>query len=426
MSRKPYRTRSRELFGSTQPFLVIEYAYNGEKAKYGTLLPTYYEQITDRVGPNPNEVSHVKRVYDRSSWSLPMARNSHNAVCTYGTSFTYGEGYRSKKTVYEATADFSGPMKQILNDAQGNLSQSVNLIVNVAEAAQLKTIVPQIIKVGKKLIKSGKGWMSLADMANMHLLYSFGVAPLVKDVRSAFNLNRQIVNRRDMLRKRNLKPTKLLARGFSSLDEHWTEPDIVSSGDWTASVKASGTATVKTCVSAICTAFYNVDNPSTNWKLVSQALGLTSPLSTTWELIPFSFVLDWFIPVGDALKECERRGLNLVDEAAVTRSYFLHDWCISEKHESTIRPYGTITASSWIPSYLGKRIGMDPVKYTRYTRRLGVIPSIDFLDPGGTWNLGRTALGLSLSIQRLNQTTKPGPKKWPSLSMIYAKAAHTR
>lgn len=28
-------------------------------------------------------------------------------------------------------------------------------------------------------------------------------------------------------------------------------------------------------------------------------MGLTNPLEVTWELLPFSFVADWFLPIGD-------------------------------------------------------------------------------------------------------------------------------
>jgi hypothetical protein len=30
--------------------------------------------------------------------------------------------------------------------------------------------------------------------------------------------------------------------------------------------------------------------------------GLTSPVSLAWELIPFSFVVDWFLPIGSAIQ----------------------------------------------------------------------------------------------------------------------------
>jgi hypothetical protein len=34
---------------------------------------------------------------------------------------------------------------------------------------------------------------------------------------------------------------------------------------------------------------------------VNQSLGLADPLSVAWELTPWSFVVDWFLPVGDYL-----------------------------------------------------------------------------------------------------------------------------
>lgn len=44
--------------------------------------------------------------------------------------------------------------------------------------------------------------------------------------------------------------------------------------------------------------FY-VDNPFT---FTLDQLGVTNPFSLAWELIPFSFVVDWFLPVGDMLR----------------------------------------------------------------------------------------------------------------------------
>jgi hypothetical protein len=35
---------------------------------------------------------------------------------------------------------------------------------------------------------------------------------------------------------------------------------------------------------------------------LSEAMGLTNPLNVVWELVPFSFVVDWALPVGDYIK----------------------------------------------------------------------------------------------------------------------------
>ncbi len=44
--------------------------------------------------------------------------------------------------------------------------------------------------------------------------------------------------------------------------------------------------------------WYKIDNPAL---LQASTVGLLNPLEVGWELIPFSFVLDWLVPIGDVL-----------------------------------------------------------------------------------------------------------------------------
>lgn len=41
------------------------------------------------------------------------------------------------------------------------------------------------------------------------------------------------------------------------------------------------------------------------WTLVAKRLGLTNPLTATWELTRLSFVVDWFTPIGDWLSQLD-------------------------------------------------------------------------------------------------------------------------
>lgn len=54
----------------------------------------------------------------------------------------------------------------------------------------------------------------------------------------------------------------------------------------------SGTITCR----GVATAFVSVDVPAIH--AISQ-YGLTNPLAVAWEAVPFSFVVDWFAPIGD-------------------------------------------------------------------------------------------------------------------------------
>lgn len=70
-----------------------------------------------------------------------------------------------------------------------------------------------------------------------------------------------------------------------------TGPGYSNYSDSRGSAGAYGTAKIT----------FMVDNPSL--KLAS-GVGLTDPALLAWELLPYSFVVDWFLPVGNWLENC--------------------------------------------------------------------------------------------------------------------------
>jgi hypothetical protein len=122
-----------------------------------------------------------------------------------------------------------------------------------------------------------KGWRRKSrSFGSTWLEYHFGWEPLVKDVYTACEiLSREFSN----------KPTAVASLSSDS----WSVP-----ADTNGVSKSYDRRTV-TRMSALV----RVSNP--NLALASQ-MGVTNPAVLAWEVVPFSFVVDWFVNVGDFLQ----------------------------------------------------------------------------------------------------------------------------
>lgn len=85
----------------------------------------------------------------------------------------------------------------------------------------------------------------------------------------------------------------------------------------------------------------------------AQSLGLLDPLTLAWELIPFSFVVDWFLPVGTYLSQLTAlNGLTLMNgftsyttdysvnlSALRTRDQYPNDWFYDTTRQPPAGPF---------------------------------------------------------------------------------------
>jgi hypothetical protein len=121
---------------------------------------------------------------------------------------------------------------------------------------------------------------SASDMGGVWLEYSYGWKPLVEDIHSA-----------SMVLQRPF-PKFLICRGRAKAS--WTYTLSEGSGIYLGNYER---VTFKTAVQIQSEVYV------TNWVAwKANQLGLTNPLSIAWEVIPFSFVVDWFVPVGNYLQ----------------------------------------------------------------------------------------------------------------------------
>lgn len=122
------------------------------------------------------------------------------------------------------------------------------------------------------------------SLSNGILQVQYGIRPLISDVIGAAELLAQKVSR-EVISNVSSKST---LSGYKS---------TVRSSDLPRG-RAVSTLNHRVNVTVKYGCLYSVSNEVTH---TLAQLGLTNPLLVAWELVPWSFVVDWFIPIGNAI-----------------------------------------------------------------------------------------------------------------------------
>jgi len=139
---------------------------------------------------------------------------------------------------------------------------------------------------GEKLLgqNAGKvfGWrrakqLDGSEMAATLLAYRYGWEPLIKDVYEAAKYLEQQTQERQI---------RIRIRG--PVQSSWLNDPVAG-----ASYSYVTRKTVKRELRVVYTEMLSK----------ARSLGLTNPATIAWELIPYSFIIDWFIPIGQYIEE---------------------------------------------------------------------------------------------------------------------------
>lgn len=142
----------------------------------------------------------------------------------------------------------------------------------------------RLLITASKFVRNGK---SVIDaMAELWLEFRYAVRPLIYDMVQAVEAWNTILKKSD----------RYTARGF-----HKTGPTVSSeTSNWNLHANYDAIISRVQTVSANYRAgvLFSIDNLVNE---VRSVWGLDKPFETIWELIPFSFIIDWFFTVGDVI-----------------------------------------------------------------------------------------------------------------------------
>jgi hypothetical protein len=190
--------------------------------------------------------------------------------------------------------------------AAGEVHKTANL---VASTAYTLTRAVHALRRGKykhaaAILGVEPGRKKYPDWASKWLEWKYGWMPLLSDIESAC----------EHIAKRELNDWRLSRTKWRRYDDLLKANTIVGSGFSRCNVVTSGMALVKVRMDFI---------PADTSEL--SMLGLTNPVLTAWELAPYSFVVDWLVPVGDWLLGLDHAAQISSGTACITR-FVRQEW----------------------------------------------------------------------------------------------------
>ncbi|DAD52727.1 maturation protein [ssRNA phage SRR7976310_9] len=330
--------------------------------------------------------------YDTSSYGSPM-RVQTDSVHSVDQStpeiwraFSWSADTVSTDVVYAQAVD-AGPIDSGHYDrwqaVKPTLETRASLAVFLYELREISSLWNLLPR--KHLSRKGRSitnWRDVLNYANdLHLNYNFGWKPFLSDVASTFR-GVDSFERRYM---RYLKYIdKELVRRFrdtptvESLNREYTYgPNPFYTVVW----KGTRTSQYASAFDFTYNSPYATGDGSA-WRRWADTLGLNLNPSTIWAVLPWSFVVDWFVDVGGMLKSTEDDWM----QTAIT----IHQGCYSR------RLYGELSLAMRA-AYGGVTLPEIKISFAQYIRCLG----LPHFSSSSSLDADKIRLGASLLYGRL-------------------------
>lgn len=330
---------------------------------------TEYAKLETAIQPGPAQYTQGKcqeALWFNNDAYLQSSPGGYNLDDVYSVAkFTALKAYDIDNTTAPPGSISGGMRNEAVTNAMLKLAdQKAGLGENLATFLQtirlvsdpLDTLVKGIRYVGTKpslrqfLRKSARelrrnGPLSVA--AQEYLKYVYGWKPLMQDIHGIMEYAKQVAATPLLLNARYTARRQPVAKPFVY--------DNVSN----TSVTVLGPLEAEDRVS--CSIWAQIDPDYAGTRALNQ-LGLANPLSLAWELVPFSFIVDWVLPVGGVLQALSApAGLKFVDGSLSRRVKLVGP--LSHRNQSLSKSYPRY-------SLVNDRSGGATFTYNAYRREV--------------------------------------------------------
>jgi hypothetical protein len=224
----------------------------------------------------------------------------------------------------------------------------------------LKSTQDRLTRSQKKILERAFGPYG-KGLSGVYLAYSFGIAPLISDMKKVSKACQTL--KADMKKGLNSAGKSVsIRRGDSGTISYVNASTGVNLGSSYTSGYQKWSISSGPCKRTVTVRGYRSNQYST--KALAEAdyllsrFGATGPVALGWELIPFSFVVDWFVDL--------RNITDRLDNLITGSTKKILDVCVSEKYDTT--SYLSFYSTNATHSDLGTMLYQEQEKYYRRDR----------------------------------------------------------
>lgn len=193
------------------------------------------------------------------------------------------------------------------NRTRPTMATRANLAVFALELLDVRRMFERIIPYmqyslsAKSRREAAAKWISYCN--NLHLNYNFGWKPYVRDLKNSFDA---VYNFEKRYSRFLSEAEKMLHRNVRD-DPQVVKTAVTSSWGYTPTWRSYEEYDFTIVRTSTFDYAYRLSEARAGlrWREWLDALGLNPSVATVWEVIPFSFVVDWFTDVGGYLQSLQ-------------------------------------------------------------------------------------------------------------------------